>query len=89
VMFTADRQVTDERADAVTAVGQHGDRLIYWQPLALQHVAEPVAGLGILAADEAEVTIVAILGHRLADDDLKVPLLVMLNRTGFTGGPIS
>jgi len=76
-MLAAGRQVADERANTVTAVGQHRDRLIHRQPLAPQHLAEPALRCGILAADEAEVTIVAILGHRLADDDFKVPLPVM------------
>ena len=48
------------------------------QPLAPQHRAEPALRCGILAADEAEVAaVVAILGHRFADDDLEVPLLVV------------
>ena len=77
VMLAAGRQVARERANAVTAVGQHRDRLILRQPLAPQHLAEPALRCGILAADEAEVAVVAILGHRFADDDLEVPLLVM------------
>ena len=76
-MLAAGRQVADERADAVAAVGQHRDRLICWQLLAPQYFAEPILRCGILTADQAEITVVAILGHRLADDDLEVPLLVM------------
>ena len=76
-MFAAGRHVADERADAVAAVGQHRNRLIYWQLLAPQYLAEPMLRCGILTADQAEITVVAILGHRLADDDLEVPLLVM------------
>ena len=77
VMLAAGRQVAHERANAVAAVGQHRDRLIHWQPLAPQHLAEPALRCGILAADQAEVAVVAILGHRLADDDLELLLLVV------------
>src|SRR3954471_15414047 len=76
-MLAAGRQVAHQRADAVTAVGQHRDRLIRWQPLAPQDLAESALGRGILAADQADVAVVAILGHRLADDDLELlPLVV-------------
>jgi hypothetical protein len=40
-------------------------------------LAEPALRYGILAADQAEVAVIAILGHRLADDDLELLLLVM------------
>ena len=61
--LAAGRQIADECADAVAAVGQHRDRLIHWQPLALQHRAEPALGCGILAADEAEVAVIPILDY--------------------------
>src|SRR3954447_10972851 len=77
MMLAAGRQVADERANTVAAVGQHRDRLIRWQPLAPQHLAEPALGRSILTADQAEIPIVTILGHRLADDDLEAPLLVV------------
>ena len=76
-MLTAGRQIAHERADAVTAVGQHRDRLIRWQPLTPQHLAEPALRCGILAADQAEVAVIPILGHRLANDDLELLPLVM------------
>jgi hypothetical protein len=77
MMLAAGRQVAHECANTVAAVGQYRDWLIRWQPLAPQHLAEPVPGIGILVADQAEVAVVAILNHRLADDDLEVPLLVV------------
>ncbi len=40
-------------------------------------VAAPALRCGILAADEAEVAVVAILGHRLADDDLELLLFIV------------
>src|SRR3954467_9640778 len=76
-MLSAGRQVAHQRADAVAAIGQHRDSLIRWQPLALQHLAEPAPGSGILVADQTEVAVITILGHRLADDDLELLLLVM------------
>src|SRR3954453_16685755 len=77
MMLAAGRQVAHERAKAVTTVGQHHDQLIRWQPLAPQHLAEPALGIGILAADEAEVAVIAILGHRFADDDLELLLFIV------------
>src|SRR3954454_14582511 len=77
MMLAAGRQVAHERANAVTTVGQHHDRLIRWQPLAPQHLAEPALGIGILAADQAEVAVIAILGHRFADDDLELLLFIV------------
>jgi hypothetical protein len=62
-MLAVGWQVARERANAVAAVGQHRDRLIRWQPLAPQHLAEPALRCSILAADEAEVAVVAILRH--------------------------
>jgi hypothetical protein len=50
-MFAAGRQVAHERANTITAVGQHRDRLIVRQLLAPQHLAEPALGGVILAAD--------------------------------------
>ena len=51
--------------------------LAFFANLAPQHFAEPALGSGILAADQAEVAVVAVLGHRLADDDLELlPLVV-------------
>jgi hypothetical protein len=77
MMFSPRRQVADERADAVAAVGQHRNRLIPGQFLAPQYLTEPELRCGILVADQAEVAVVAILGPRLADDDLELlPLVV-------------
>jgi hypothetical protein len=61
--YGAGREFTHQRADTVAAVGQHRDRLIHWQPLAPQHLAESALGSNILAADEAELAVVTILGH--------------------------
>src|SRR3954470_17397063 len=64
-------------AHAVAAVGQDRDRRVPRQPLGAQHHAQAAPRRLILAAHQTEVTAVPLRGHRLADDDLELLLLVM------------
>src|SRR3954453_5160985 len=76
-MRGAGRELAGQRTHAVATVGQQRERRAPRQALALHNRAKPASRLLILAADEAEIPVVATRGQRFADHDLEVVFLVV------------
>src|SRR3954452_14801225 len=66
------RDPVQEAVDAVAAICQEGEALVYSQILGTQHLEQPAFWLVIMGLDQAEVAVLPSLRHRLADDDLEL-----------------
>src|SRR5690242_10904422 len=77
MMHGAGQELTHQSAHAVAAVRQEGERLVPVQALVVKNLEQPAPWLVVVGLDQAEVTVPAVFGHGLADDDLELPLLVV------------